>query len=322
MDFSDGIKNLHEQMAEYFLQYAVTKEFCKGKKILDISACGGYGSYLMAEWGAKEVVSICSSSAYKPESAAQLQKNNVKFIVGHPEKFTSKLKGERFDLIVSLSSIHHTDDPAEFLSEIRSVLNTDGIIIFSFKSSFDINQADDSPHLEARTPHAYKALSESILGKATFWGVGAPVVGYCVIPDDSSIEGDTRPAITIAAHNLIFKNLQSTNEPAPAVAVSPGTYHFGMWGLKNQAPSLTSIPASILAYLGICQQTDQLVKKIDVLEAELARQAAEAASYRTLLESNIQDLPGINSQYSAFNHPSKWERRLQKWKRSIKKRLK
>lgn len=322
LDFSDEIKNSPEQMAEYFLQYATARDFCNGKRVLDISACAGYGSYLMAEWGAKEVVSICTSSACKSECTERLQKNNIKFISGATEKLTSKLIGEKFDLIVSLSSIQHAADPAELLSEMRGLLNTDGKIIFSFKSSTDCNQSDDSPHLEKHAHHGYKELSESILGKATFWGVGAPIVGYCVIPGDSSIEGDARPAITLAAHNPTLRNPQPTNDPAPAVAISNDTYHFGMWGIENQAHSFIALPASTLTYLRICQQSSQFVKKIEVLEAELARQSAETSSYRTLIESNLQDFPGINSQFLAFNHPTKWERRLQKWKKSIKKRFK
>lgn len=211
---------IDKSMTEHFLQYTAVRDFCKGKRILDISACAGYGPYLMAEWGAKEVVSICFSSAHKSESAAHLLKDRVKFISAPPEEFTSKLIGEKFDLIVSLSSTQNTADSAEFLSEIHKLLNSNGAIIFSFKSSDAPALADDSHHLETH------------------------------------------------------------------------------------------------------EKTGQLIKKIKILEAELARQATETASYRTLLESNIQDFPGINSQFSAFNHPSKWERRFQKWKKSIKKRLK
>lgn len=312
----------NSSMPEHLLQYAAARDYCKGKKVLDISACAGYGPYLMAEWGAKEVISICLSSAHKSERAAHLYKDNVKFIYAPPEGFTSKLIGEKFDLIISLSSIQNSADPEDFLSEMRNLLNNDGAIIFSFKSSADPSLVDDSHYLERRDHHGYKELSESILGKATFWGGGSPVFGYHFTPDDEFIDGDARPATYFASQNPTERNLQFTNDLNSVITTSNVTHHFGMWGIKNQTHSAMSLPASISAYFGMCEQTGQLMRKIEVLEAELARQAAETASYRTLLESNVQDFPGIDSQFSAFNNPSKWERRLQKWKKSIKKRLK
>ena len=44
--------------AEHLARYAMLRSICVGKRVLDVACGEGYGSYLLAQWGAASVTAV------------------------------------------------------------------------------------------------------------------------------------------------------------------------------------------------------------------------------------------------------------------------
>jgi SAM-dependent methyltransferase len=113
----------HEQRYRFFA------ERYGGLDVLD-AACGvGYGSAIMARYGAKSVTGIDIDSEAITYARQHFTHPGINYTMIGAEEL-SKL-GRMFDLVVSFETIEHLRDPRAFLKEVRQVLRPGGGLICS-----------------------------------------------------------------------------------------------------------------------------------------------------------------------------------------------
>jgi SAM-dependent methyltransferase len=113
-----------EQLARYRWAAMMTS----GKRVLD-AGCGlAYGTKMLAEAGAQEVVGLDLATAVldsvRPDMPAK-----VRLEVGDIRQLP--YEHDRFDLVVCFEVIEHLDDPRVALDELTRVLAPDGLLLLS-----------------------------------------------------------------------------------------------------------------------------------------------------------------------------------------------
>lgn len=113
---------------EHLHRYAIAKELCAGKQVLDIASGEGYGSNLIAQVATKVTgVDIDETAVNKAKKIYKSQ--NLDFKVGTCSSIP--LENNSVDVVVSFETIEHHDRHEEMLTEIKRVLKVDGILIIS-----------------------------------------------------------------------------------------------------------------------------------------------------------------------------------------------
>jgi SAM-dependent methyltransferase len=129
--------------AHTVFRYALAREMCRGKRVLEIGAAAGEGTVFLAD--AAEVTAIDHQNLWSHSPAASLP--NVRFEQRDALDLPTEWDG-RFDVVVALELIEHLPDPAAFQRAVHRVLAKDGILVLS-TPNFDLYSlsGDDS-----RTP--------------------------------------------------------------------------------------------------------------------------------------------------------------------------
>jgi 2-polyprenyl-3-methyl-5-hydroxy-6-metoxy-1,4-benzoquinol methylase len=139
--------------AEHLARYAWATQLAEGKRALD-AACGmGYGSRMLADAGAREVVGLDLDK----ELIAGLQgdaPDNVTFEAGDLRRLP--FPDDDFDLITCFESIEHVPDPELVLDELRRVLRPGGIVVISTPNR-DVYTPGNPFHLRELTPNELEA---------------------------------------------------------------------------------------------------------------------------------------------------------------------
>lgn len=128
-----------ETLQLHLERYVFASGFLKGGRVLDC-ACGvGYGSYLLAESGKCESVTGVDIDADSIKYAKERYSHpKIEFINANALSFSDERK---FDTIVSLETIEHIPDPANFVAHLKSMLKPGGCLIGSVPvtPSVDVN---------------------------------------------------------------------------------------------------------------------------------------------------------------------------------------
>ena len=122
-----GEKN--ETYYEHFQRYHFAGDFTTDKDVLDVACGSGYGSYLLAESGARHVSGIDISPKAIGYCRKRYSLRNLSF-----ETMDARDLGfadASLDVAVSFETIEHIDDQDAFLSELKRVLRPGGLIIIS-----------------------------------------------------------------------------------------------------------------------------------------------------------------------------------------------
>jgi len=135
---------LHRERYEFAAAHA------RGKRVLDI-ACGcGYGSEMLKEAGADSVVGVDLSPEAIAEAMECFSRDGVRFLQADyrdlNESSNPRFGGAfdaPFDLIVSLETIEHLPDPADFLGTVLRLLRPGGSFVGSVPVTLSM---DANPH--------------------------------------------------------------------------------------------------------------------------------------------------------------------------------
>lgn len=120
-----------EMSYEHWHRYLYASLFIKDKMVVDIASGEGYGSYLLANKGARHVLGVDIS----PEAVETAQKNyiqqNLTFINASISDIP--VPSNSVDVLISFETIEHVDANLQhlFLKEIARILKHDGILIIS-----------------------------------------------------------------------------------------------------------------------------------------------------------------------------------------------
>lgn len=124
-------------------RYIYALNFIVGKDVLDC-ACGvGWGTFLLANGGAKSVVGVDLSPNAIATARVFYSADNTKFIQGVLGEINLRAN---FDVITSFETLEHVDEPIAFLKSLRKYLKPDGLLMLTTPNSYCFKYARDKPY--------------------------------------------------------------------------------------------------------------------------------------------------------------------------------
>lgn len=141
---------LAESVRLHFERYAFAAGFARDRRVLDIACGTGYGSDVLAAAPASQVVGIDVDPEAIDEAARLYSRDHVAFFQSDYRALASEAEmppalrsvlATPFDLIVSLETIEHLEDPDDFLRTLSRFLRPGGTIVASvpITPSVDVN---------------------------------------------------------------------------------------------------------------------------------------------------------------------------------------
>jgi 2-polyprenyl-3-methyl-5-hydroxy-6-metoxy-1,4-benzoquinol methylase len=138
---------------EHLQRYRFGMAFVAGARVLDV-ACGvGYGSQILKQAGAREVVGVDND----PDTIAAARRRpalpQVEFQVGDAQALAPELGV--FDVAVSFETIEHLPEPKRFVASLHQRLKPGGRLILSAPNTLQFQRApvpiDNDRHLSEPT---------------------------------------------------------------------------------------------------------------------------------------------------------------------------
>lgn len=140
---------------EHLIRYEFAKEFVKERTVLEIACGTGYGSNMLVEAGAKNVIAMDIDENAIRKASEEYKKENLQFKIGDAESID--LADNSVDVLVSFETIEHLKNPEKFLSEAKRVLKPNGIIIVSTPNFF-VSKNKNPYHIFEYTEAQFKAV--------------------------------------------------------------------------------------------------------------------------------------------------------------------
>jgi ubiquinone/menaquinone biosynthesis C-methylase UbiE len=125
---------------EHVHRYLFAREFAEAKNILDVACGEGYGSAMLAE-KAKKVWGVDISPETIKHSQNRYKSDNLEFLVGDCADIP--LSDSMVNLVVSFETLEHIDQQREMLSEVKRVMQPNGIFIVSTPDKYNYSIKTD-----------------------------------------------------------------------------------------------------------------------------------------------------------------------------------
>jgi 2-polyprenyl-3-methyl-5-hydroxy-6-metoxy-1,4-benzoquinol methylase len=242
------------EAAIHLARYALARNVCAGARVLDIACGEGYGSALMASWGAASVLGVDISHDAVQKAQRLFDGGSVRFICASADDPDSEIaEPGSCDLIVSLETIEHLRHPEVFLRSIKRCLAPGGTVIISCPNDwwYYPDESQRNPyHMRKYRFDEFRELTESILGPATGWLMGGPITGFANLAHEEYEE-----AIERSNQRLMMRATEQAAFLLPAecqAGPKPGnaSYFVSVWGGTTGAKFTTAsvLPLSMDAF--------------------------------------------------------------------------
>jgi ubiquinone/menaquinone biosynthesis C-methylase UbiE len=143
---------------EHIIRYRFVADFVKNKRVLDIASGSGYGSALLAEAGAAQVIGIDLDEQAIKEAKARYNNSVLHFQTGSAEKLD--LADKSVECVSSFETIEHLTDVGKYLKELQRVLTDDGVAFISTPNRI-VSQEKNPFHTKEFSKEEFKtALQE------------------------------------------------------------------------------------------------------------------------------------------------------------------
>jgi SAM-dependent methyltransferase len=166
--------------AEHLSRYALVKDLCVDRRVLDIACGEGYGSALMKSWGAREVVGVDISDEAVANAQRAFGGSGIEFL----QKDASQCASLRdtlgtFDLIVCFETLEHVQDVDAMLRGFKTLSSEGaGIVISCPNDHAVIADAPNEFHLKVYSFDEFRATVTPILGEPSDWAFGTSLIGF------------------------------------------------------------------------------------------------------------------------------------------------
>jgi SAM-dependent methyltransferase len=133
---------------EHFVRYWWVTQMVRGRSVLDAGCGVGYGSAMLADAGATEVVGL-DLSAQAVEAAGAGAPANASFVTG--DVHALPFDDGRFEVVVCFEVIEHVDAQNDVIAELARVLAPGGVLAISSPNR-DVYPAGNPHHLHEYVP--------------------------------------------------------------------------------------------------------------------------------------------------------------------------
>lgn len=158
-------------LKEHIERYKFAFKFIQNKKVLDIACGTGYGSKMMVENGAREVVGAdVSATAISEANKLRFGRSNLSFKQSNATKLL--FQDDSFETVVSFETIEHIENYQKFIQEIKRVLKPGGILVLSTPNQTATKQLliNNPFHIKEFNLGQFKALISSDFESVKFFG--------------------------------------------------------------------------------------------------------------------------------------------------------
>ncbi|WP_175995965.1 class I SAM-dependent methyltransferase [Burkholderia stabilis] len=285
LGFDQGTGYSGLEAAIHIARYGFVKEICAGKRVLDIACGEGYGSRLMLNWGATSVEGVDISEEAIVNARSVFGTDKINFTQHAAETVDTLFELQSFDLIVSLETIEHVEDPMAFLAAMKRLLKPGGTIVVSCPNDWwYFPEADKGNpfHRRKYRMEEFQSLAEGVLGKAHGWYLGGPIAGFSNLPLDAYARADANSDQILMLETHALDALAVPTEMNAGPRATNASYFIGVWGRAPSGMSNAAVlPLSMDAFKdGIFQGH---LHDIDRLNNDLRVKAEESEKLKSQL---------------------------------------
>lgn len=262
-------------------RYALVRELCRDRRVLDLACGQGYGSRLMRQWGARHVVGVDASTDAIERAKSLFSAEGIEFHCRDASQLSADELGQPFDLAVCIETIEHVADAAGLLRLLRNCVHPAGLIVVTCPNDHWYYPGEGEAnafHLRKYRFEEFRALAESELGPAN-WRLGTGLLGFVSMPlAGMAVANEATPQDAML--NTVKAGIQVVPAPmqlAPTAATS--AFYVGVWG-RDEATEVSgaAFPVSMDAVASaVSGRPDD--------RAMAARAAAVQADLRALAET-------------------------------------
>lgn len=148
-------------MFEHLHRYAIAKDICQGKKVLDIASGEGYGSAFIA-MTASQVVGVDIDQFAIEDAFEKYKMPNLEF--KHGSATDIPVENNSVDVVISFETLEHHDMHDEMMLEVKRVLNPQGMLVISTPDKLiysDKKGYKNRFHVKELYENEFKALIQS-----------------------------------------------------------------------------------------------------------------------------------------------------------------
>jgi SAM-dependent methyltransferase len=250
LDINSAPERANIEASIHFARYSVVTPFVKNKRVLDIASGEGYGSYLLKQSGASEVVGVDVFEDAVNRSNLSFGGPGIKFIAADATKIESQFPENYFDVVVSLETIEHIKDPIAYLQSLKRVAKEDATIIISCPNDhwyFPEDYQRNPYHLRKYRFEEFKELACGVFGDNVNWSIGTAVMGFGSTSLDIERDYNTIPDSWMKFNNVQGAYLVNGGEK-PEFNAENCSYFFGIWNAPEVTNGAAIFPVSMDAY--------------------------------------------------------------------------
>ena len=237
LDFTEGTKYSPIEASIHLNRYLIAKPYVCGKRVLDVACGEGYGSRLLKEWGAAEVIGLDISEEAVGTATRLFGCEGVHFYKHTVEQLP--FEDDSFDLVVSFETVEHLDHPEQFLKEIARVVRFNGEVILSCPNDHiyaeQVTDFDNPYHKRRWTFFEFKEFAETYLGRNARWEFGFALNGYTNIPQEQCKlpETDKLPESMSEMMQSLEVGESLYVQPARYLNYWNASYYVGLWNCST-----------------------------------------------------------------------------------------
>jgi len=305
-----------EEAAIHQARYANILKYIKGKTVLDLACGEGYGSALLMQYGAKKVVGV-DISVETIEKAKQLfSDTGAEYIAGDAQTVSEILGSNVFDVIVSIETIEHVQNPLALLETMKKVAKEDAIFYITCPNDYWYypNENESNPyHIRKYHFEDFKTLTEEALGTDVTWGLGSTVWGFGTVPLEDSEYQSVGASWMKSYHSQ--GGLITNNDTTRILDKKNCSFYCGIWNAKDVKFSSGIFPLGMDAYNKIFEaietsisdelrlSNESLRERVQELEREFRREGLllrAADSENRVLKEGVSNVTQQKNELSKY----------------------
>ena len=294
--------------AQHLARYLLVREQVKGMRVLDVACGQGFGSHLMAQWGAAQVVGVDIAREAIEAARSIFPHKSVQYVVGDAINLDQVLGNEPpFDVIVCLETIEHVSQPVRLLEHLATFRGLHSTLVISCPNDH-VEDGRNPYHQRRFTFEEFRDLATEKLGAASQWLLGVPLLGQLnYVLGDASVEETGSEAINaIRLQQLSSAFVAPANETTKPDRTNC-TYYVGVWGTALK-PNAVIAPQSQTAFVAPWRTIKWLQ------EQQPHNEAYQALRRRLLFHTEARNqLNAELAEWRRFHRQSRGYRALSKY---------